>query len=120
MDAGELVRYNHAARRTYLQALGKLPWEEVVKPRGASYDSMRDIFIHLTLVEVRMVHYMIPGRMGDWVEEPFDQFKEFVQGYGRFKDIDMIRRLVEEVEAKTEEYLKKLTPEELQREVLMP
>ena len=110
MDITELVRFNHAARKTYLEALGRIPWEEVVKPRGASFDSMRDIFLHLTLVELRMVHYMIPGKLGDWVERPFDQFK----------DMETIRRLVAEVEEKTGNYLTKLTPEELKREVPMP
>ena len=110
MDVTELVRFNHAARRTYLQTLGKLPWEEVIKSRGASFDSMRDIFVHLTLVELRMVHYMIPGRLGDWVERPFEQFR----------DMETIQHLVDEVEDKTEDYLKKLTPDELNREVPMP
>jgi uncharacterized damage-inducible protein DinB len=48
--------------------------------------------------------------MGDWVDRPFDQFK----------DMGTIQRLVDEVESKTEDYLKKLTPEELKREVPMP
>jgi len=110
MDIAELVKFNHAARRTYLQALWKLPWEDVVKSRGASFDSMRDIFLHSTLVELRMVHYMIPGRLGDWVDRPFDHFK----------DMETIGRLVDEVEDKTLDYLKKLTPDELSREVPMP
>jgi uncharacterized damage-inducible protein DinB len=110
MDAVELIRYNHAARRTYLEALSKLSWNEVEKSRGASFDSMKNIFLHLTFVELRMIHYVIPGKANEYVERSFDEFR----------DIGSLRRLSEDVEKKTEAYLKKLTPEELRREVGLP
>jgi len=110
MDISELIRYNHAARRMYFQALAKLPWDEVVKPRGASFDSMRNVFLHLTFMESRIIHYVIPRMTTDWVQPSFDDFK----------DIESMRRLMEDVETRTEAYLKKLTPEELRREVVLP
>jgi len=110
MNIAELIRYNHAARRRYLQALAKLPWSEVIKPRGASFDSMRNIFLHLTFMESRIIQYVIPGMKKDWAQPSFDDFK----------DIEAVRRLVEDVEEGTEAYLKKLTPEELRREVILP
>jgi len=110
MDIVELIRYNHAARRRYFQALANLPWDEVVRPRGASFDSMRNVFLHLTFMESRMIHYVIPGMTKDWVQPPFDDFK----------DMESMKRLMEDVEVRSEAYLKKLTPKKLSRDVVLP
>ncbi|MGA3289977.1 MAG: DinB family protein [Candidatus Bathyarchaeia archaeon] len=60
MQVTDLVRYNHVVRGLYLDAMAKLPWSEVVKPKGLSFDSMRNVFLHLTLVEDRWINYLIP------------------------------------------------------------
>lgn len=77
--------------------LAKLPWSEVVKDRGASFGCIRDIFLHLTLVEDRWINYTIPGHFKDWVDPVFASFKNF----------DDLRKYMLDVEQKTEEYLKK-------------
>jgi hypothetical protein len=41
MSVFDLVRYNDVVRGLYLERFAGLLWGEVVKPRGASYDSMR-------------------------------------------------------------------------------
>lgn len=33
-------RYNSAIRKKYLDAIEKLPWQEIVKDRGASFHSI--------------------------------------------------------------------------------
>jgi hypothetical protein len=35
----------------YLQALSDLPWRDVIASRVASFDSMRDTFLHLIFAE---------------------------------------------------------------------
>ena len=74
MQVTDLVRYNHVVRGLYLDAMTKLPWSEGVKPRGLSFDSMRNVFLHLTLVEDRWISYIIPGRFRG-VDLDFEAFK---------------------------------------------
>jgi uncharacterized damage-inducible protein DinB len=106
----DLIRYNHVVRGLYLDAMAKLPWSEVVKPRGASFDSMRDVFLHLTLVEDRWISYIIPGRFSQWVDLNFDDFKS----------IDLLKKYVQQTELNTEKYLEKLSNEELNKQVVIP
>ncbi len=110
MDVRDLIGYNHAVRRLYLESMAKLPWAEVVKPRGASFDSMRDVFLHLTLVEDRWINYVIPDRFSLWVDPVFDDFK----------DIHSLKSYALSVEEKTQNYLQRLTPEELNRQIVVP
>jgi uncharacterized damage-inducible protein DinB len=110
MDIRDLIGYNHTVRRLYLDSFAKLPWTEVVKSRGASFDSMRDIFLHLTLVEDRWINYAIPDRFSMWVDPVFDDFK----------GIESLKNYALQVEEKTIAYLQRLTPEELNRLVVVP
>jgi uncharacterized damage-inducible protein DinB len=110
MEVIDLVCYNHVVRGLYFETMTKLPWKEIVKSRGASYDSMRDVFLHLTLVEDRWINYIIPDRFKDWKDLNFDDFKNFAQ----LKDY-MVR-----VHDSTESYLRKLKPGELNRQIVVP
>jgi len=42
-----LYRFNSRVRKKYLDAFKSLPWDEVIKDSGASFGSMRDIFVHV-------------------------------------------------------------------------
>ncbi len=110
MDIRDLIGYNHTVRRLYLDSFAKLPWSEVVKPRGASFDSLRDVFLHLTLVEDRWVNYVIPDCFSLWVDPVLDDFK----------DLESLKKYALRVEEKIQTYLQKLTPEELKREIEVP
>ena len=110
MQTADLVRYNHVVRGLYLDAIEKLPWTEVVASKGLSFDSMRDVFLHLTLVEDRWINYIIPGRFGDWVDPDFDNFKE----------IGALKKYMQKTKTNTEKYLKKLSLEELKRQIVVP
>jgi uncharacterized damage-inducible protein DinB len=110
MNIRDLIGYNHTVRRLYLDAFAKLPWSKVVEPRGSSFDSMRDVFVHLTLVEDRWINYAIPDRFSMWVDPVFDDFK----------DVDSLKNYAFSVEQKTQQYLQKLTPDELNRLVVVP
>ena len=110
MDISNLVRYNDKVRSLYYEALAELPWQEVVKFKGLSFDSMRDVFLHLTLVEDRWINYTLIEHFSEW-KEPV--FKEFT-------DIDRIKAYMVAVHENTEEFLKTLKPEEYENTVPNP
>ena len=110
MQVTDLLRYNHVVRGFYLDAIAKLPWAAVVEPKGLSFDSMRNVFLHLTFVEDRWINFIIPSRFGAWVDLSFDDFG----------DIDSLKEYVRQTEIKTEKYLEKLSSEELNRQVVVP
>lgn len=110
MDAKSLFEYSQALRNRYLEQIAKLPWEEIVKSRGASFDSIRNIFLHTVDAEDRLVNYVIFGRIKEWIQRNPDEFR----------DINSIRKHAKEVESKAEAYVSKVAPSELERKVEMP
>ncbi|MFH0897723.1 MAG: DinB family protein [Candidatus Bathyarchaeota archaeon] len=110
MNVVKLIQYTHAARRRYLKAFGELSWDEVVKDRGASYPSVRDIFLHALDVEDRFINYIIPGKTEKWAS----------QDYGKFTNTRQIEERMDEVEKKVDEYLATLTEHELNRKIAIP
>jgi uncharacterized damage-inducible protein DinB len=107
MDARNLFEYGQALRNLYVEQLATLPWEEVVKGRGASFDSLRNVLLHTLDAEDRMINSVIPGRVKDWVSPSPDEFQ----------DMDSIRKRAKQVESKTKNYVAKMTPAELERKV---
>ena len=110
IDVVKLIRYTHSARRRYLKALNELSWDEVVKDRGASFSSIRDIFLHTLDVEDRLINYTILSQSETWGAEDF----------GKFANMRRIEERVDEVEKKVDAYLSKLTKLELDRKVVLP
>ena len=107
MQVADLIRYNHVVRGLYLDAMAKLPWAEVVADKGLSFDCMRDVFLHLTLVEDRWISFIIPGRLKAWVNPDFEAFK----------DMASLKKYADEVKGRTEAYLAGLSEAELSRQV---
>jgi uncharacterized damage-inducible protein DinB len=110
MQVTDLVRYNHVVREAYFEAMAKLPWHEVVAPRGLSFDSMRDVFVHLTLVEDRWISYTIPGRFNEWVDPDFNALT----------GLESLKVYMQRVHGNTEKYLSNLSQGELKRQIVMP
>jgi uncharacterized damage-inducible protein DinB len=110
MQISDLIRYNHTVRDLYLDAFAKLPWDEVTTNKGLSFDSMRNVFLHLTLVEDRWISYIIPGRFKEWANPDFDVYY----------DMDSLKRNSDAVKARTKAYLAKLTADELDRQIVVP
>jgi uncharacterized damage-inducible protein DinB len=110
MDVKDLIGYNHLVRELYFKALAKLPWNDIAAPRGLSFDSMRNVFVHITLVEDRWINYVIPGRLVDWVDPEF----------GSFTDIETLKEYMRQTKEHTEKYLAVLTPDELSRQTKVP
>jgi uncharacterized damage-inducible protein DinB len=107
MDVLKLLEYVHGLRNRYLEKLETLPFEEIIKERGASFDSIRNVFLHTLDAEDRMVNYVILGRTKDWT----------MRNPEEFRDIDSIRKLAKEIRSKTQKYVSKITPTELDRKV---
>ena len=110
MDSIRLIQYTHAIRRKYLKILGELPWDEVVKDRGASFPSIRDIFLHALDAEDLFINHIVQGKNGKWVP----------QDCGKFPNVHQIEGRVDDVEKKVDAYLKTLTERELNRKVALP
>lgn len=110
MMSARLVEYSQSVRRRYLDQLATLSWDQITESRGASFDSLRNIMLHTIDAEDKLVNYTIAGRTKDWVPRNSDEFH----------DMDSIRRSAEETEAKTKDYLAKLTDAELERKVEFP
>ncbi|MCW4011319.1 MAG: DinB family protein [Candidatus Bathyarchaeota archaeon] len=110
METIDLVRYNHAVRELYLEALSKLSWTEIVKPRGLSFDSARDVFLHLTLVEDRWINYVLPNRFSEW-KDP---------GFETYQNIESLKEYAQHVKNQTEIFLKTLKLNALQQKVTLP
>ena len=107
MDSKNLVKYSQSVRNRYLEQFAALPWEQVAENRGASFDSLRNIMLHTIDAEDKLVNYVITGRTKEWVPRNPEEFLS----------MDSIRKSAEEIEAKTRDYLARLTPAELERKV---
>jgi len=110
MDYLQLYEYNGLVRRSFLEALSKLPWDEVIKNREASFYSIRNIFLHTLEVEERLIHYLISGKVSEWSPLEFDNFT----------DIDRIRARTYMIDEGTEKILGSLPAEKLTEFLLFP
>jgi uncharacterized damage-inducible protein DinB len=93
-----------------LKILGEMPWDEVVKDRGASFPSIKDIFLHALDAEDLFIDYIVQGKNEKWVQ----------QDYRKFLNIHQIEGRVDDVEKNVDAYLKTLTEREFDRKVALP
>lgn len=107
LDARKLFEYSQVLRSRFLECVASLPWSEVVKSRGASFDSLRDILLHTIDAEDNLVNCDIAGRRGGRVSRKPEEFL----------DVDSIRKCAEEVESKTKAFVANVKPEDLERKV---
>jgi len=89
-----------------LEALGKLPWEEVVKDRSASFNSLRNIYLHCVTVLDFYVNHLIQS----------DSAYPIIN-YDDYDNVEKINAYLEQVESKANAYLSKVTPQELARKI---
>jgi uncharacterized damage-inducible protein DinB len=101
VDVRELLNYNEEVRHRYFDALSKLPWNELIKNREASFNSIRNIFIHTLRAADHWLDLLLK-------EKP-QQRREFDE----YETIEDVRKYMEHVEARMREYTSSLTPEGL-------
>jgi len=107
-DIRALYEFAIETRLRFLASFRDLGWEEFTRDRGASWNSMRGVFIHILEVEDSWLHYDargIPWPFGDRDPSVFTSFDQ-VETYDR------------ELTAKTRKLLENLTPEVLARQVI--
>jgi uncharacterized damage-inducible protein DinB len=106
MKTLQLLEYSQFLRHKYLETLSKLPWEDLVKDRNASFPSLRDIYLHIVFVLDVYINYILQGK---------PNYPSV--NYNEYDSIEKITKYLEEVEFKANAYLSKVTPEELAKKV---
>ena len=106
MNILKLVEYSQFLRHKYLETLSTLPWEDVVKDRGASFPSLRDIFLHMIFVMDAYINYALQGK-SDYPSV----------NYNEYDSIAKMTNYLEQVESKANVYLGKVTPKELAKKI---
>ena len=107
MKVIQLMEYSQYLRHSYLDTFRKLSWNEFVKDRGASFDSLRNIFLHSVEMMDRLVNHTILGN----AELPRIAFDDY-------NSMDNVEAYLTRVESSVNRYLMKITSEELSRKVL--
>lgn len=103
VDVMALLEYNAEVRLRYFTTLTKLPWDELVKNREASWYSMRNIFIH-TL-----------GATDHWLDFLQDEKRRVRRDFDDYKTIQDVQSYMDHVEERMRNYLSSLTSEQLNR-----
>ncbi len=100
----QLLDYSQDLRHRYFQTLSRLPWTEVIKGRGASFPSLKDIFLHMIFVTDAYINYALQGNK-NYPEVKLEEYDS----------IEKIKRYMDDVEIRAGANLAKMTPEQLEK-----
>jgi len=89
----ELLEYNGQVRQRYFQTLASIPWEELVRNREASFNSIRNIFVHTLKA------------MDHWLDVLMKEHNYRAKQYDEYKDLEEIREYKDYVESRMQKYL---------------
>ena len=107
MDIKELFNYNWFCRRKFLKSMAEIPWETVTENCGASFGSIRDIFVHSLQVENSMIR-----RLAYKSEEAI--YEMWVPSFNsKFASMKDIQDYADKVETETNNYLSSLSEKKL-------
>ena len=101
VDVRTLLEYNVEVRHRYFDALAKLPWDELIKNREASFHSLRNIFIHT----LRAIDY--------WLDFLQNEHLRTKREFDDYKTIEDIRAYMNSVEDRMRTYLTSLSSDAL-------
>ncbi len=104
----DLYKYNSNVRKKYLDAIENLSWEEVVKDRGASFGSIRNVFLHVLDAYRRWFQAVIKG-------VPYQRDYTLSSTAENFKSVDDLRRFEKEIDSLVMGILETLRDEDLSR-----
>lgn len=90
-----MLDYNRALRHRFFDTFAKIPWDEAIKNREASYHSIRNVFLHILNAEDWWLNTVVPNKGGKFTSYEFD----------KFPDVDSVRKQMELVESKTTKLL---------------
>ncbi|MCJ7422829.1 DinB family protein [Candidatus Bathyarchaeota archaeon] len=103
VDVRELLEYNHIVRRRYFESIARLSWNEFTKNREASFNSIRNIFVH-TL-----------GAVDYWLDFLQKENLHSKREFDEYRTFDEVRTYMEHVEKRMRDYLHSLSPEGLEK-----
>jgi len=103
VEVTELLQYNETVRRRYFEKLSALSWKVFIKNREASFESIRNIFIHT----LGAIDYWL-----DFLQGQNLRSKRKFEDYKTFKEV---RNYMEHVEKRTHDYLNSLTTGQLKK-----
>lgn len=104
----ELNRYSTVVRRKFAAKLASLPAQDVEQNREASFQSMKNILLHMIDNEDWMVNYVVTGKSSEYKRRSWEE-------YG---DMKMVMDHLAEVEEKTKRFLKESGEGELSSRVM--
>jgi uncharacterized damage-inducible protein DinB len=103
VDVKELLEYNHIVRHRYFESLVKLSWNEFTKNREASFNSIRNIFVH-TL-----------GAVDYWLDFLQKENLHSKREFDEYRTFGEVRTYMEHVEKRMHEYLHSMSSERLKK-----
>ena len=103
----DILEYNHIVRHRYFESLAKLSWDEFTKNREASFNSIRNIFVH-TL-----------GAIDYWLDFLRKEELHSRRKFDEYKTFGEVRAYMEHVEKRMSDYLRSLSSTELRRKYRM-
>jgi uncharacterized damage-inducible protein DinB len=105
IDVVKVSEYSQYLRHEYLKKLKALPWKDVIRDRGASFGSLRNIYLHCISV-LDFYNHFFKG------EPSFQRIN-----YDDFDSVEKISEYLEQVESEFNDFLSKLTREERSRKI---
>ncbi|HVP92777.1 MAG TPA: DinB family protein [Acidobacteriota bacterium] len=103
VDIRKLLAYNVVERHAFFEAFVKLSWNEFVEDRGASFGSIRNIFIH----SINGPNHWLDFLQG----KPEREYKEF----GKYKTLEEIGAYLKRVENRMNKYLNSISAKDLKK-----
>ena len=103
VEIRELLEYNDRTRRRYFRSLSLLPWSEFVRDKGASWGSIRNIFIH-TL-----------GAIDYWLDFLNREKLRSKKKLDEYKNFEEVKTYMKHVEDRMRNYLDSLSTEKLNK-----
>ena len=107
VEIRKLLEYNENVRHRYFEALAKLPWDEFVKNREASFHSLRNIFVH-TL-----------GATDYWLDFLQKEDRHSHKKFNEYQTVQDVRAYMEHVEKRMRNYLDSLLLGDSRRSILL-
>jgi uncharacterized damage-inducible protein DinB len=103
VDVKELLEYNETVRHRYFESFTKLSWDEFTENRDASFNSIRNIFVH-TL-----------GAIDYWLDFLQKQNHHSERKFDEYRTFNDVRTYMEHVEKRMHDYLHSLSPKGLKK-----
>jgi len=98
LSAFELLNYDHFVFRKFIDKIKALPWQDVTRNREISWNSIRNVMLHIVECEDWWILHYIAGKKEDW--KPWR--------YEEYDSIEAMERKIIEVQDKTREFVRSL------------